>query len=139
MREASPESVTGGQERLQALLASGDLRIAPKLTASVDGPREVTLLRVDLAPGVVEPHHTHPGLELLYGLAGSGAVEVDDAAEIPITPGSAVQVEAGQVKSLRNTSTQEPFSVLAVLLLEPGQPPLTITERRYEAVSPPSP
>ena len=123
--EASHPGGMSGQAQLEALLASGDLRIAPQLTTRIDGPREVSLLLVELGAGVVEPQHTHPGLELLYGLAGSGAVQVDGTTEIPLTPGSAVQVEAGQVKSLRNASDQEPFSVLAVLLLEPGQPPLT--------------
>ncbi len=62
------------KERLQTLLASVDLRLAPKATAHIERLRQVSLVRVDLEPGVVEPHHTYPGLELVFGLTRSGAV-----------------------------------------------------------------
>ena len=92
------------------------------------GCRTVAILRVELAPGVAEPRQTHPGLEIRYGLERAGFVELDRAESIAITPDAAVRVERGQVKALRNGSAREPFSVLAVLILDQDRPPLTTVD-----------
>jgi quercetin dioxygenase-like cupin family protein len=110
------------------LLASGRLTVDQKLAIPLDGGRTVAILRVDLAPGVAEPRHTHPGHEILYGLEGTGFVEVDGREPIPITPDTAIQIERGQAKALRNRSDVGPFSVLAVLILDRDQPALTTVD-----------
>ena len=40
---------------------------------SVPG-REVVQVRVDLAPGVVAPKHTHPGEEIIYVIEGCWSI-----------------------------------------------------------------
>ena len=77
---------------------------------------------------MTEPRHTHPGLEILYGLEGSGFVERDRQERIPVGPGTVVQVERGPVKALSNASEHEPFSILAVLILDTDEPSLTTVE-----------
>ena len=126
MAIADPEAAPQGETLLQSLLASGRLRIDQKLAGEVADPGGVSVLRVELAPGVVEPPHTHPGLEILYGLAGAGVVELDGRERLPIAPDTVVRVEAGRVKALSNQDSHQPLAVVAILLLEPGRPPLTI-------------
>ena len=126
---STPPAPSGrDQALLQSLLDSGRLTVDQKLAVPIDGGRTVVILRVDLAPGVAEPRHTHPGLEILYGLEGTGFVEVDGQEPIPITPDTAVRVERGQAKALRNRSDGGPFSVLAVLILDQDQPALTTVD-----------
>src|SRR3712207_2052470 len=107
----------GGDALRQSLLVSGQLTVDQKLAIPIGGGHTVALLRVELAPGVAEPRHTPPGLEILYGLEGTGFVEVDDREPIPITPDAVVRVERGRAKALRNRSNGGPFAVLAVLIL----------------------
>ena len=125
---SEPSPSASGDALLQSLLESGRLTVDQKLAIPIDGGRTVAILRVELAPGVAEPRHTRPGLEILYGLEGAGFVELDRAERIAITPDAAVRVERGQIKALHNGSAREPFSVLAVLILEQDRPPLTTVD-----------
>jgi quercetin dioxygenase-like cupin family protein len=115
--------MTARQPTLDELIAIRALVVEPK-ASELGGDRLLSLLRVELAPRVVEPAHTHPAVELLYGVAGRGVVELDARALVPIRPADVVQVERGRVKSLRN-NTDRPFVVLAALVLGAGLPPLT--------------
>jgi hypothetical protein len=42
--------------------------------------REVVQVRVDIAPGVASPRHTHPGEEIIYVLEGTLEYEVEGKA-----------------------------------------------------------
>jgi quercetin dioxygenase-like cupin family protein len=108
---------------LDELLAAGQLVVKPKATLDLPGHQVLSLLRVELAPGAVEPRHTHPGAEILYGLAGHGQVELDGQDVRTLTVGNVIPVEPGRVKSLRNTG-HDPFAVLAVLVLDADRPPI---------------
>lgn len=110
--------------KLKAMIDAGLIKVDQKLEASLGelGTRNVAIVRVELAPGVREPQHTHPGLEFLYGLEGSGFVEIDGNKRMPLKAGSVVRVDPGQTKALINGSTTGPFAVAALLLLEPGKP-----------------
>lgn len=121
-------SLRDGEAVLEALLEGGQLALAPLFDAPAEGGRQLSLLRVELAPGVTEPRHAHPGIEINQGLAGTGSVERDRREREPIVPGSVVRVDAGRVKPLRNDDAGERFAVLAVLLLVQGRPPLVSAE-----------
>jgi len=108
---------------LDELLATGQLAVEPKATLDLPGHQVLSIVRVELAPGAVEPRHTHPGAEILYGLAGHGQVELDGRNLQAVTVGDVVPVEPGRVKSLRNPG-DEPFAVLAVLVLDADRPPI---------------
>ena len=71
--------------------------------------------------GTVEPHHTHPGVEILYGVAGRGEVELDGRTRLP-SGRRRPSIERGHVKSLRNAG--DALAVLAVLVLDADKPPL---------------
>ena len=111
---------------LDQLIAAGDLTVVPEASMPLRGGQMLSILRVTLAPGVVEPRHTHPGVEILRGLGGHGHVELDRGERVPISPGDVVQVEQGRVKSLVNDG-EDAFTVLATLILDDDEPPLRLT------------
>jgi quercetin dioxygenase-like cupin family protein len=108
---------------LDQLIAAGDLTVVPEASLPLRGGQVLSVLRVTLAPGIAEPPHTHPGVELLRGLAGRGHVELDRAERVPITRGELVQVPQGRIKALVNDGDTA-FTVLATLVLDDGEPPL---------------
>jgi quercetin dioxygenase-like cupin family protein len=108
---------------LDQLIAAGDLTLVPEASLPLRGGQVLSVLRVTLAPGIAEPPHTHPGLELLRGLAGRGHVQLDHSDRVPITPGELVQVPQGRIKALVNDGDTA-FTVLATLVLDDGEPPL---------------
>jgi quercetin dioxygenase-like cupin family protein len=103
--------------------ATSRLTVEEKHRVDIDDRRVLSLTVVQLAPGVVEPTHTHPGFEILFGLAGRGHVDLDGT-RTPLNPGQVVYVPDGTVKAITNDSDQ-PLSVLAVLVLDRGRPPVT--------------
>jgi len=109
---------------LDELMAAGNLTVVPEASLPLRAGQALSMLRVHLAPGTTEPRHTHPGTEVLRGLAGRGHVELDRTERVPLGPGDVVQVARGQVKSLVNDGA-EPLVVLAVLALDEDEPPLT--------------
>jgi quercetin dioxygenase-like cupin family protein len=108
---------------LDQLLAAGQLVVEPKASLDLPSHQVLTVLRVEIAPHTVEPPHTHPGAEVLYGLAGHGQVELDNRERWPLAEGDAVVVERGRLKSLRNPGEQ-PITALAVLVLDADRPPI---------------
>ena len=88
----------------------------------LDDRRVLSLTVVRLDPHVVEPAHTHPGFEVLYGLSGHGHVELDGTTDTAISPGAVVAVGEGTVKAVANDGA-EPLEVLAVLVLDRHRAP----------------
>jgi quercetin dioxygenase-like cupin family protein len=64
--------------------------------------REVVQVRVDLAPGVTAPGHTHPGEEVIYVLAGEFEYVVGDEQPLRLGPGDVLFVPAETTHSARN-------------------------------------
>lgn len=108
---------------LDQLTAAGDLTVVPEASLPLRGGQVLSVLSVRLAAGVGEPRHTHPGVEILRGLAGRGHVELDGVEVVSLGPGAVVHVAPGRVKALVNDG-DGPFDVLAVLVLETGEPPV---------------
>ena len=86
---------------------------------SVPG-REVVQVRVELAPGVAFPKHTHPGEEIIYVLEETLEYEV---AGKPVTlkAGDVLFVPYGTVHAARNVG-DGPAAELATYVLEKGKP-----------------
>jgi quercetin dioxygenase-like cupin family protein len=122
---AVPGATEAGMAEVQRLVSAGQLRIEPLMSADLHEGQVLTWLRVELAPGVAEPAHLHPGSEGIFGIAGRGFVQLDRTDRVPLAPGTFVRVEPGTVKSLCNNGT-EPLVVLALLVLDREQPPLTV-------------
>ncbi|MGY1643704.1 cupin domain-containing protein [Geodermatophilus sp. SYSU D00703] len=112
---------------VQGLLAGGRLRIEQLMDAELHQGQVLNVPRVELAPGVVEPAHVHPGAGGVFGVAGRGFVEMDHTDRVPLAPGAFVHVEQGTVKALGNNGSG-PLVVLAVLVLDGDQPPLTVAQ-----------
>ena len=123
--QAKSDTAATGTARLQALQQSGQLIVDPVFQNALDGGRVLSLVRVELAPGVTEPHHIHPGPEILYGLSGRGFVDIDGTAH-PIGAGAVIHVAAGGAKAIGNPTESEALTALAVLVLDPDKPPLSV-------------
>ena len=91
------------------------------------GGREAVQVRVDLAPGVAFPSHSHPGEEIAYVLSGS--LEYQFAGKSPVTlkAGESLFIPAGTVHSAKNVGTTS-ASELATYIVEKDKPLLTLVK-----------
>lgn len=128
---AIAESNLQEQERLESLITNGAIVVDPKIQIPLRDDLMVSLALVEIAPGINEPRHTHPGIEVPYGIGGTGYVHADGPPEL-IEPGRVVRIPAGRAKTLTNPSETEPLVVLAVLALEPKLPLLTVVGQHNE-------
>jgi quercetin dioxygenase-like cupin family protein len=112
-------------DEVQRLLAEGKLRIQPLMDTDLHEGQVLNWVRVELAPGVVEPAHVHPGVEGVVGVAGRGFVQLDRADRVPLAAGTFVRIDRGTVKQLVNDGP-EPLVALAVLVLDGDEPPLAL-------------
>jgi quercetin dioxygenase-like cupin family protein len=88
--------------------------------------REVVQVRVELAPGIAFPKHTHPGEELVFVLEGSLEYQVGKAAPVTLRAGEVLFIPAGAVHSARNVGNQR-GAELATYVVEKGKPLLSVT------------
>jgi len=93
---------------------------------SVDG-HEAVQVRVDLAPGVAFPNHTHPGEAIIYVLAGSLEYDVAGKAPAILKAGDVLFIPAGTVHSAKNVGDVT-ASELATYIVEKGKPLLTLAK-----------
>lgn len=87
---------------------------------SVPG-REVVQVRVELAPGVSFPKHTHPGEEIIYVLEGSLEYQVEGKAPVTIKAGDVLFIPAGIIHAAKNVGSGN-GSELATYIVEKGKP-----------------
>src|SRR5262245_14605775 len=93
---------------------------------SVPG-REVIQVRVELAPGVTFPRHTHPGEEIIYVLEGSMEYEVEGKPPVTLKSGDVLFIPAGTIHAARNAGTGN-AAELATYIVEKGKPLLTLVK-----------
>jgi quercetin dioxygenase-like cupin family protein len=87
---------------------------------SVPG-REVVQVRVDLAPGVAFPPHSHPGEEIAYVLEGLLEYRLEGRPPVTLGAGEALFIPAGTVHAARNVGSGN-AAELATYLVEKGEP-----------------
>jgi quercetin dioxygenase-like cupin family protein len=68
---------------------------------SVPG-REVVQVRVELAPGVSFPKHTHPGEEIIYVLEGTWEYTVEGKPPVTLKAGDVLFIPAGTIHPARH-------------------------------------
>ena len=68
---------------------------------SVSG-REVIQVRVDLAPGVSFPPHSHPGEEIAYVIEGLLEYRLEGKPPVTLKAGEALFIPAGTIHSAKN-------------------------------------
>jgi quercetin dioxygenase-like cupin family protein len=91
---------------------------------SVPG-REAVQVRVEFAPGVSFPKHTHPGEEIIYVLEGSLEYQVEGKTPVTLKTGDVLFIPAGTIHSARNAGKSN-GTELATYIVEKGKPLLTL-------------
>jgi quercetin dioxygenase-like cupin family protein len=93
---------------------------------SVPG-REVIQVRVELAPGVAFPKHTHPGEEIIYVLEGSLEYEVQGKAPVTLKAGDVLFIPAGTIHAAKNVGKGN-GAELATYIVEKGKPLVVVAK-----------
>src|SRR3954462_1840093 len=83
--------------------------------------REVVQVRVDFAPGVAFPPHSHPGEEIAYVIEGLLEYQLEGKPPVTLRPGKALFIPAGAIHSAKNVGTGN-AAELATSIVEKGRP-----------------
>ncbi|MCS3800997.1 cupin domain-containing protein [Niastella sp. OAS944] len=83
--------------------------------------KEMIQVRVDIAPGVLAPNHSHPGEEIIYVLEGTFVYEIEGEAPKTLKAGDVLFVPAGKVHSAKNIGNTN-AAELATYIVEKGKP-----------------
>ena len=89
--------------------------------------REVIQARVDFAPGVVAPKHSHPGEEIIYVLEGSLEYQVEGQPPVTLKAGDVLFIPAGTIHTAKNVGSG-PGAELATYVVEKGKPLVVAAE-----------
>ena len=89
--------------------------------------REVVQVRVDLAPGVVFPKHSHPGEELVYVIEGSLEYQLEGKSPVTLNTGDVLFIPYGTVHAVKNVGTTN-AGELATYIVETGKPLLVLAK-----------
>jgi quercetin dioxygenase-like cupin family protein len=87
---------------------------------SVPG-REVVQVRVDFAPGVVAPKHSHPGEEIVYALEGALEYRLEGRPPVTLKAGEVLFIPAGTIHEVKNVGSGN-AAELATYVVEKGKP-----------------
>jgi quercetin dioxygenase-like cupin family protein len=83
--------------------------------------REVVQVRVELAPGVSFPKHTHPGEEIIYVLEGTWEYTVEGKPPVTLKAGEVLFIPAGTIHEVKNVGSGN-AAELATYVVEKGKP-----------------
>src|ERR671911_837527 len=86
--------------------------------------REVIQVRVDIAPGVLAPNHTHPGEEIAYVIEGSLEYQLEGKPPVTLKAGEVLFIPAGTIHSAKNVGSVN-GAELATYIVEKGKPLVT--------------
>jgi quercetin dioxygenase-like cupin family protein len=89
--------------------------------------REVVQVRVDLAPGVAFPAHSHPGEEIVYVIEGSLQYQVEGKPAVTLEAGEVLFIPAGAVHTAKNVGRTN-GAELATYIVEKGKPIVVLRE-----------
>ena len=89
--------------------------------------REAIQVRVDIAPGVLAPKHTHPGEEIIYVLEGAPEYELEGKPPVTLKAGDVLLVPYGVPHSAKNVGTIN-AAELATYIVEKGKPLVTLAK-----------
>ena len=83
--------------------------------------REVIHVRVDFAPGVAFPPHSHPGEEIVYEIEGLLEYRLEGKPPVTLKPGEVLFIPAGTTHEVRNVGSGN-AAELATYIVEKGKP-----------------
>ena len=93
---------------------------------SVPG-REVVQVRVDIAPGVLAPNHSHPGEEIVYVIEGLLEYQLEGKSAVTLRAGEVLFIPAGTIHSAKNVGSAN-AAELATYIVEKGKPLVTLVK-----------
>ena len=82
--------------------------------------REAIQMRIELAPGVTFPDHSHPGEEIIYVIEGAFEYRVEGR-PVTVGAGEVLFIPAGTVHAARNIGSGNAIE-LATYIVEKGRP-----------------
>jgi quercetin dioxygenase-like cupin family protein len=107
---------------------AADVTRTESVRHDLDGTRqEFVQVRVDLAPGVAFPRHSHPGVEIAYVIKGEVEYKLGDQAPVTLKAGQSVYIPAGTIHSARNVGDGE-ASELATYLVDKDKQIVNLAE-----------
>jgi quercetin dioxygenase-like cupin family protein len=114
--------IVGGGVALQAPVQQQGVRRTSLQRHDLSVPgREVIQVRVDIAPGVVVPRHSHPGEEIVYAIEGSLEYRVEGRPPVALRSGDVLFIPAGAVHAVKNVGRGN-GAELATYVVEKGKP-----------------
>jgi quercetin dioxygenase-like cupin family protein len=93
---------------------------------SVPG-REVVQVRVDIAPGMLAPNHSHPGEEIVYVIEGLLEYQLEGKPPVTLRAGEVLFIPAGTIHSAKNVGSVN-AAELATYIVEKGKPLVTLAK-----------
>jgi quercetin dioxygenase-like cupin family protein len=93
---------------------------------SVPG-REVIQVRVDFAPGVAFPRHSHPGEEIVYAIEGVMEYQLEGKPPATLKAGEVLFIPAGVIHAVKNVGRSN-AAELATYIVEKGKPLVVVTK-----------
>jgi quercetin dioxygenase-like cupin family protein len=93
---------------------------------SVPG-REVVQVRIDIAPGVEAPDHSHPGEEIIYMIEGTLEYRVEGQPPVTLKAGEVLFIPTRAVHSARNVGDVN-AAELATYIIEKSKPLVALAD-----------
>ena len=88
----------------------------------IDVPgHEAVQVRVDFAPGVLAPNHSHPGEEIAFVLDGTLEYRLEGREPVTLKAGQSLFIPSGVVHSAKNVGSGK-ASELATYIVQKGEP-----------------
>ncbi|MBY5352264.1 cupin domain-containing protein [Rhizobium leguminosarum] len=88
----------------------------------IDVPgHEVVQVRVDFAPGVLAPSHTHPGEEIAFVIEGMLEYQLEGSQPVTLKAGQSLFIPTGVAHSAKNVGSGK-ASELATYIVRKGAP-----------------
>ena len=87
--------------------------------------REVVQVRVDFAPGVAFPPHSHPGEEIAYVIEGLLEYQLEGKPPVTLKAGEVLFIPAGTIHTAKNVGSGN-AAELATYIVEKGKPLVTL-------------
>jgi quercetin dioxygenase-like cupin family protein len=81
-------------------------------------------VRVDIAPGVLAPNHSHPGEEIVYVIEGLLEYQLEVKPPVTLRAGEVLFIPAGTIHSAKNVGSVN-GAELATYIVEKGKPLVT--------------
>ncbi|MBY5715613.1 cupin domain-containing protein [Rhizobium leguminosarum] len=92
------------------------------IKSDIDVPgHEVVQVRVDLAPGVLAPNHSHPGEEVAFVIEGTLEYQLEGRKPVTLNAGQSLFIPSGVVHSAKNVGNGK-ASELATYIVRKGTP-----------------